>query len=82
MSLNDLAMPSLIEAPSRSIYLSNRGNGIREKQGLLQEGFARYETDRYHETDKPNVSVCHVNSQMSDPVMTTHSPPLFLTFRV
>lgn len=82
MSLNDLETPSLKEAPSRSIYLSNRGNSIRKQQGILGEGFAQYETDRYHETDKPDVSVCHVRSQMSDSIMTTYSPSLFVTLRV
>lgn len=45
------------EAPGRSVYLSIRGNTIRQHQGILQEGYAQYGTDRYHNTDNPNVSV-------------------------
>lgn len=45
------------EAPARSVYLSNRGNTIRQHQGILQEGYAQYGLDRYHDTDNPNVSV-------------------------
>uniref|UniRef100_A0A3B4AAH1 Aminotransferase class I/classII large domain-containing protein n=1 Tax=Periophthalmus magnuspinnatus TaxID=409849 RepID=A0A3B4AAH1_9GOBI len=35
-------------------YLSNRGNSIRQHQGILQEGFLQYGVDRYHETDNPS----------------------------
>ncbi|XP_042266536.1 1-aminocyclopropane-1-carboxylate synthase-like protein 1 [Thunnus thynnus] len=42
------------EAPGRSVYLSNRGNTIRQHQGILQEGYAQYGADRYHDTDNPN----------------------------
>lgn len=45
------------EAPGHSVYLSERGNSIRKHQGILQEGYAQYGLDRYHDRDNPNVSV-------------------------
>lgn len=36
-----------------SVYLSNRGNSIRQHQGILQEGFLQYGADKYHEADNP-----------------------------
>ncbi|XP_053175082.1 1-aminocyclopropane-1-carboxylate synthase-like protein 1 [Scomber japonicus] len=42
------------EAPGRSVYLSDRGNAIRQHQGILQEGYAQYGADRYHDTNNPN----------------------------
>ncbi|XP_075998578.1 1-aminocyclopropane-1-carboxylate synthase-like protein 1 [Genypterus blacodes] len=41
------------EAPGCSVYLSKRGNNIRQHQSILQDGFAQYHTDRYHSTDNP-----------------------------
>lgn len=38
-----------------SVYLSNRGNQIRQQKGILQEGFVQYAVDRYHERDNPEV---------------------------
>lgn len=40
-----------------SPYLSKRGNDILQQQGILQEGFIQYATDRYHDADNPDVSV-------------------------
>ncbi|XP_033491586.2 1-aminocyclopropane-1-carboxylate synthase-like protein 1 [Epinephelus lanceolatus] len=37
-----------------SAYLSNRGNSIRQHQGILQEGFIQYGMDKYHNTDNPD----------------------------
>ncbi|XP_015260819.1 PREDICTED: 1-aminocyclopropane-1-carboxylate synthase-like protein 1 [Cyprinodon variegatus] len=42
------------EAPGHSIYLSSRGNSIRQHQGILQEGFIQYAMDKYHQTDNPD----------------------------
>lgn len=42
------------ETPGPSVYLSNRGNSIRQHQGILQEGYAQYGMDRYHDTDNPD----------------------------
>uniref|UniRef100_A0A3Q3LC41 1-aminocyclopropane-1-carboxylate synthase homolog (Arabidopsis)(non-functional) n=1 Tax=Mastacembelus armatus TaxID=205130 RepID=A0A3Q3LC41_9TELE len=42
------------DTPGRSVYLSNRGNCIRQHQGILQEGYALYGMDRYHDTDNPD----------------------------
>ncbi|KAM4572544.1 1-aminocyclopropane-1-carboxylate synthase-like protein 1 [Odontesthes bonariensis] len=38
----------------RSVYLSNRGNSIRQHRGILQEGFAQYGVDKHHDTDNPD----------------------------
>ena len=53
--------PALTRAdpPGRSIYLSNRGNSLRQHQGILQEGFFQYALDKYHDTKNPDVSLCH-----------------------
>lgn len=51
------ATPSGTKTTIRSRYLSDRGNGIRQQQGLLQEGFLQYALDKYHETDNPDVSL-------------------------
>uniref|UniRef100_A0A096LWI6 1-aminocyclopropane-1-carboxylate synthase homolog (Arabidopsis)(non-functional) n=1 Tax=Poecilia formosa TaxID=48698 RepID=A0A096LWI6_POEFO len=42
------------EAPGRSVYLSSRGNSIRQHQGILQEGFIQYAMDKHHQTDNPD----------------------------
>uniref|UniRef100_A0A672FNC3 1-aminocyclopropane-1-carboxylate synthase-like protein 1 n=1 Tax=Salarias fasciatus TaxID=181472 RepID=A0A672FNC3_SALFA len=42
------------KAPGQSVYLSNRGNSIRQHQGILQEGFIQYGIDKYHDTDNPD----------------------------
>ncbi len=60
MPQNVLATQRVAETPGPSAYLSNRGNSIRQHQGILQEGYARYGTDRHHDTDNPDVSLCHV----------------------
>ncbi|XP_035521222.1 1-aminocyclopropane-1-carboxylate synthase-like protein 1 [Morone saxatilis] len=54
MSQNVLATPKVAVTPSPSVYLSNRGNSIRQHQGILQEGYAQYGTDKYHDTDNPD----------------------------
>lgn len=54
-----LATLRAAHAPGPSLYLSNRGNSIRQQQGILQEGFIQYGQDRYHDTDNPDVSLCH-----------------------
>ncbi|XP_015820297.3 1-aminocyclopropane-1-carboxylate synthase-like protein 1 isoform X1 [Nothobranchius furzeri] len=53
MSQNVLATPRGAEAPSPSVYLSKRGNSIRQHQGTLQEGFVQYAANKYHVTDNP-----------------------------
>lgn len=42
------------ETPEHSVYLSKRGNNIRQHQGILQEGYAQYGMDKFHDTDNPN----------------------------
>uniref|UniRef100_A0A3B5MUW7 1-aminocyclopropane-1-carboxylate synthase homolog (Arabidopsis)(non-functional) n=1 Tax=Xiphophorus couchianus TaxID=32473 RepID=A0A3B5MUW7_9TELE len=37
-----------------SVYLSSRGNSIRQNQGILQEGFIQYAMDKHHQTDNPD----------------------------
>lgn len=49
------------KAALRSLYLSKRGNGILQQQGILQEGFIQYAMDRYHDTDNPDVSLVPCN---------------------
>uniref|UniRef100_A0A665UUP4 Aminotransferase class I/classII large domain-containing protein n=1 Tax=Echeneis naucrates TaxID=173247 RepID=A0A665UUP4_ECHNA len=41
-------------APGRSVYLSNRGNSLRQHRGILQEGFAQYVVNKYHDTNNPD----------------------------
>lgn len=48
--------PAVTKLAKRSRYLSDRGNSIRQQQGILQEGFLLYSLDKYHETDNPDVS--------------------------
>ena len=50
--------PPGLEAPGPSPYLSKRGNSVRGHQGILQEGFARYNADRHHQQHNPDVSEC------------------------
>nr|XP_019935005.1 PREDICTED: 1-aminocyclopropane-1-carboxylate synthase-like protein 1 isoform X2 [Paralichthys olivaceus] len=42
------------DSPGRSIYLSNRGNSIRQHVGILQEGFAQYALNKHHDTENPD----------------------------
>lgn len=51
------AIPTVTETVKRSRYLSERGNSIRQRRGILQEGFFLYSLDKYHETDRPDVSL-------------------------
>lgn len=78
-SLDVLATARCVETPGPSVYLSNRGNSIRQQQGILQEGFAQYGADKYHDTDNPGVSLCHIiNTQLSDTSITLYK--VFLLF--
>ncbi|XP_010737159.3 1-aminocyclopropane-1-carboxylate synthase-like protein 1 [Larimichthys crocea] len=55
MSQNGLATESRVaETPGPSMYLSNRGNSIRQQQGILQEGYIQYGMNKYHVTDNPD----------------------------
>ncbi|XP_034540723.1 1-aminocyclopropane-1-carboxylate synthase-like protein 1 isoform X2 [Notolabrus celidotus] len=54
MSTYDLAAEKVDETPSQSVYLSNRGNSIRQFQSILNEGFIRYTMDRHHDTENPD----------------------------
>jgi len=58
-SQNVLATPRGAEPLGHSVYLSNRGNGIRQNQGILQESFAQYAMDKHHDTENPDVSLWH-----------------------
>lgn len=51
------ATSEVAETPDCIMYLSHRGNSIRQKQGILQEGFIHYSMDKYHDTEKPDVSL-------------------------
>ncbi|XP_061678495.1 1-aminocyclopropane-1-carboxylate synthase-like protein 1 isoform X3 [Syngnathoides biaculeatus] len=48
-----LASVSGEKSPEPSMYLSNRGNSIRQHRAILQEGFAQYGANRY-DIDNPN----------------------------
>ncbi|XP_059190395.1 1-aminocyclopropane-1-carboxylate synthase-like protein 1 [Centropristis striata] len=54
MSHNVLATARGAETPAPSVYLSNRGNSIRQHQGMLQEGYAQYLRDKHHDTENPD----------------------------
>ncbi|XP_008274087.1 1-aminocyclopropane-1-carboxylate synthase-like protein 1 [Stegastes partitus] len=54
MSQNTLATLRGAETPGCSVYLSSRGNSIRQHQGILQEGYAQYGMDKHHDTDNPD----------------------------
>ncbi|KAM3609498.1 uncharacterized protein V6R79_015855 [Siganus canaliculatus] len=54
LSQNVLATQRVAGTPGSSLYLSNRGNSIREQQGILQEGFIQYAMDKYDSTDNPD----------------------------
>ncbi|XP_051916007.1 1-aminocyclopropane-1-carboxylate synthase-like protein 1 isoform X2 [Hippocampus zosterae] len=41
------------KSPEASVYLSNRGNSIRQQQGILQAGFAHYGANKY-DIDNPD----------------------------
>lgn len=58
MSQNALATLRVAETPGHSVYLSKRGNSIRQHQGILQEGYAQYGKDKHHDRDNPDVSLC------------------------
>nr|XP_040019190.1 1-aminocyclopropane-1-carboxylate synthase-like protein 1 isoform X1 [Gasterosteus aculeatus aculeatus] len=49
-----LPTPRAASPVGRSVYLSNRGNSIRQNQGILQESFAQYAMDKYHNTENPD----------------------------
>lgn len=51
------ATSEVAETPGCSMYLSHRGNSIRQQQGILQEGFIQYSMDEYHDAEKPDVSL-------------------------
>nr|XP_033940635.1 1-aminocyclopropane-1-carboxylate synthase-like protein 1 isoform X1 [Pseudochaenichthys georgianus] len=54
MSQNVLAIERGAGTLGSSLYLSNRGNIIRQHQGILQEGFAQYGLDKHHDRDNPD----------------------------
>ncbi|XP_029379261.1 1-aminocyclopropane-1-carboxylate synthase-like protein 1 isoform X2 [Echeneis naucrates] len=54
MSQSVLATLMCAQAPGRSVYLSNRGNSLRQHRGILQEGFAQYVVNKYHDTNNPD----------------------------
>lgn len=54
MSQSVLATLRGAEALGPSVYLSNRGNSIRQHQGVLQEGYAQYGLDKHHDTENPD----------------------------
>ncbi|XP_068458379.1 1-aminocyclopropane-1-carboxylate synthase-like protein 1 isoform X2 [Clinocottus analis] len=51
---NALATLTGAGPPEQSVYLSHRGNSIRQNQGILQGGYAQYATDKHHDTENPN----------------------------
>ncbi|KAK5867635.1 hypothetical protein PBY51_012105 [Eleginops maclovinus] len=54
MSQNVLATERGAGNLGSSLYLSNRGNIIRQHLGILQEGFAQYGLDKHHDRDNPD----------------------------
>ncbi|KAM8892320.1 1-aminocyclopropane-1-carboxylate synthase-like protein 1 isoform 2-T2 [Spinachia spinachia] len=54
--MSPVTLPTPRGAPpvGRSVYLSNRGNRIRQTRGILQESFAQYAMDKYHSTENPH----------------------------
>ncbi|KAL6106986.1 accs [Pungitius sinensis] len=54
MPPNILATPRAVSPVGHSVYLSNRGNSIRQTHGILQESFAQYAMDKYHTTENPH----------------------------
>uniref|UniRef100_A0A8C7NEV3 Aminotransferase class I/classII large domain-containing protein n=1 Tax=Oncorhynchus mykiss TaxID=8022 RepID=A0A8C7NEV3_ONCMY len=71
-----LATLSGAETPGHSVYLSRRGNSIRQHQGILQEGYTQYHADKYQHTDNPNVSLQHCCCSMTQPDMLHIDPAL------
>uniref|UniRef100_A0A8C3B212 Aminotransferase class I/classII large domain-containing protein n=1 Tax=Cyclopterus lumpus TaxID=8103 RepID=A0A8C3B212_CYCLU len=53
-SQNVLATLRGAEPLGHSVYLSNRGNSIRQNQGILQESYAQYAMDKHHGTENPD----------------------------
>ncbi|XP_031138409.1 1-aminocyclopropane-1-carboxylate synthase-like protein 1 [Sander lucioperca] len=53
MSQSVLAALRGAETLGPSVYLSNRGNSIRQTQGILQEGYAQYLMDKHHDAKNP-----------------------------
>lgn len=52
-------LPSMLrgdQTPRHSKFLSNRGNRIRQHQGILQEGYTLYHANKYDENSNPDVS--------------------------
>uniref|UniRef100_A0A8C5FHI8 1-aminocyclopropane-1-carboxylate synthase homolog (Arabidopsis)(non-functional) n=1 Tax=Gadus morhua TaxID=8049 RepID=A0A8C5FHI8_GADMO len=79
--------PPGLEAPGPSPYLSKRGNSVRGHQGILQEGFARYNADRHHQQHNPDGFInlgtsenklCFdlLHSRLTQPDMLHIDPPL------
>uniref|UniRef100_A0A8C4Z1I4 1-aminocyclopropane-1-carboxylate synthase homolog (Arabidopsis)(non-functional) n=1 Tax=Gadus morhua TaxID=8049 RepID=A0A8C4Z1I4_GADMO len=77
----------LLLAPGPSPYLSKRGNSVRGHQGILQEGFARYNADRHHQQHNPDGFInlgtsenklCFdlLHSRLTQPDMLHIDPPL------
>ncbi|XP_060892568.1 1-aminocyclopropane-1-carboxylate synthase-like protein 1 [Labrus mixtus] len=54
MSQSDLTVEKVHKTPGHSVYLSNRGNSIRQNHNILYEGFCRYGMDKHHDTDNPD----------------------------
>ncbi|XP_067356460.1 1-aminocyclopropane-1-carboxylate synthase-like protein 1 isoform X1 [Channa argus] len=87
MSQSILATLRGAEFPSNSVYLSNRGNSIRQHQGILQEGYAQYRMDKHHDTENPDGVInmgtsenklCYdlLHRRMTKPDMLRIDPPL------
>lgn len=62
MAQKTSATSEVAETPGCSMYLSHRGNSIRQKQSILQEGFIQYSMDKYHDTERPDVSLTSSDS--------------------
>ncbi|KAG7257737.1 hypothetical protein CRUP_038304, partial [Coryphaenoides rupestris] len=55
------------DSPGPSVYLSRRGNSVRQHQGILQEGFTQYYADRYHQQHNPHLTqpdMLHMDSSL------------------
>ncbi|KAL0968418.1 hypothetical protein UPYG_G00266620 [Umbra pygmaea] len=49
-----LARPRGVKTHGHSVYLSRRGNSVRQHLSVLQDGFRQYHVDKYHHTDNTN----------------------------
>ncbi|KAM8861183.1 1-aminocyclopropane-1-carboxylate synthase-like protein 1 [Synchiropus picturatus] len=59
------------EVPGPSVYLSSRGNTIRQYRCILQEGYDLYEKDAYHSSDNPQgvIKMCTSENKLCGDIL-------------